>query len=378
MDSPEGNRALTRREVLRGAAAAALAAAGLPACGRAPSPRTQKGARMELNRGPRWRGFNIHNMFASSEDYRPFEETDFQWMAEWGFNTVRIPVAYNLVADVADTSKLKEKGLAELDRGIELARQHKLHACLDMHVAPGYAYHQGQFADQGNLWKDERMQQAFCGLWRMFAQRYQEVPSAQLSFNLINEPATSLGHMTREEHNRVIRRATAAVREVSPDRPIIADGLEWGGQPLPELVDLNIGQSGRFYVPFHLTHYKAEWAGPEAMTWPEPVWPGLVEGRRAWNRDALDAYYRPWVELKKQGVFVSCGEGGAYNKTPHPVVLAWLRDVMSVLKEHDIGYLVWNFRGAFGILDSGRKDATYEDYHGHKLDRPMLELLREF
>jgi endoglucanase len=39
---------------------------------------------------------------------------------------------------------------------------------------------------------------------------------------------------------------------------------------------------------------------------------------------------------------------------------------------------VWNFRGAFGILDSGRKDATYEDYHGHKLDRPMLELLREF
>ena len=27
------------------------------------------------------------------------------------------------------------------------------------------------------------------------------------------------------------------------------------------------------------------------------------------------------------GVGVHCGEGGAYNKTPHKVVLAWLRDV---------------------------------------------------
>jgi len=28
------------------------------------------------------------------------------------------------------------------------------------------------------------------------------------------------------------------------------------------------------------------------------------------------------------------------------------------------------------VLDSGRKDVQYEDWHGHKLDRKMLDLLK--
>ena len=33
---------------------------------------------------------------------------------------------------------------------------------------------------------------------------------------------------------------------------------------------------------------------------------------------------------------------------------------------------------SFGVLDSGRKDVAYEDWHGHKLDTELLALLREF
>lgn len=33
--------------------------------------------------------------------------------------------------------------------------------------------------------------------------------------------------------------------------------------------------------------------------------------------------------------------------------------------------------GDFGILDSERKDVAYEDWHGHLLDRKMLDLLQE-
>jgi len=39
---------------------------------------------------------------------------------------------------------------------------------------------------------------------------------------------------------------------------------------------------------------------------------------------------------------------------------------------------MWNFRGGFGILDSERADVQYEDFKGHKLDRKMLELIKEF
>ncbi len=33
---------------------------------------------------------------------------------------------------------------------------------------------------------------------------------------------------------------------------------------------------------------------------------------------------------------------------------------------------------AFGILDSQRQDVAYEDWHGHNLDRQLLDLLRRF
>jgi hypothetical protein len=35
------------------------------------------------------------------------------------------------------------------------------------------------------------------------------------------------------------------------------------------------------------------------------------------------------------------------------------------------------FRGDFGVMNSGRKDIEYEDWHGHKLDRKMLEMLQK-
>ena len=39
---------------------------------------------------------------------------------------------------------------------------------------------------------------------------------------------------------------------------------------------------------------------------------------------------------------------------------------------------MWNFRGPFGILDSGRRDVQYEEFEGHKLDRKLLELLQRY
>ena len=71
-----------------------------------------------------------------------------------------------------------------------------------------------------------------------------------------------------------------------------------------------------------------------------------------------------------------CGECGCWNRTPHEVFLAWFEDVLDLLTSHGIGYALWNFRGAFGVLDSGRADVAYEPWHGHQLDRALLELLR--
>ncbi|MDO4571622.1 MAG: cellulase family glycosylhydrolase [Planctomycetia bacterium] len=91
----------------------------------------------------------------------------------------------------------------------------------------------------------------------------------------------------------------------------------------------------------------------------------------------VEKYIRPWQEWEKLGG-VMVGEFGAFNKTPHHVVLAWMRDLMSNWRDAGWGWALWNFRGSIGVLDSGREDVDYVDFHGHKLDRKMMDLLQEF
>jgi len=86
----------------------------------------------------------------------------------------------------------------------------------------------------------------------------------------------------------------------------------------------------------------------------------------------------PWKKLEARGVGVHVGEWGCYNRTPHPVALAWMRDCLENWKAAGFGWALWNLRGSFGILDSERTDVAYENFEGHKLDRKMLNLLREY
>lgn len=75
---------------------------------------------------------------------------------------------------------------------------------------------------------------------------------------------------------------------------------------------------------------------------------------------------------------VHVGEWGCYNKTPHDVALAWMRDLLSLWQEVGWGHAMWNLKGDFGVLNSRRADVKYENFKGHQLDRKMLELVREF
>ena len=101
---------------------------------------------------------------------------------------------------------------------------------------------------------------------------------------------------------------------------------------------------------------------------------GATDGRTYLKKTMIDA----WQPAFDAGVFTMVGEFGAFNHTPHAIVLAWMEDNLRLWKENNLGWALWNFTGAFGVLDSGRKDVQYEDYSGHKLDRKMLDLLLRY
>jgi endoglucanase len=323
---------------------------------------------------PRWRGFNLLNLFTVASDGN-FKEEDFQWISEWGFDFVRIPMTYTQWIEGDDVYKIKEEGLAKVDRVVRLGQKYGVHVDLSFHRAPGFSVNPER-KEPFNLWKDEEALKAFCFHWALFTKRYKGISSKELSFNLVNEPTTPNEMMSREDHERVIRAVTAVVRKLDTERLIIADGISWGNEPLLELSDLDIAQSCRSYLPMGVSHYRASWVGGE--NWPVPVWPGNSRPGDPWDRSALEQHYKRWTELAAKGIGIHCGEGGAYSYTPHDVFLNWFRDVLEILKELNIGYALWNFTGGFGVLDSERADVAYEDWHGHKLDKKLLKLLQQF
>ena len=89
----------------------------------------------------------------------------------------------------------------------------------------------------------------------------------------------------------------------------------------------------------------------------------------------MNGFLDQWIELKESGTPVHVGEWGVYNQTPHDVTLRFMENRLMAMQSAGLGWALWNFRGQFGILDSGREDVEYKDWHGHKLDRKMLELL---
>src|SRR3954454_13916966 len=75
---------------------------------------------------PRWRGFNLLEMFMATQAKR-FREEDFAWIAELGFNFVRLPLDYRAWTDPGDWRKLREDRLVWVDEAVDLGRKHGIH-----------------------------------------------------------------------------------------------------------------------------------------------------------------------------------------------------------------------------------------------------------
>jgi aryl-phospho-beta-D-glucosidase BglC (GH1 family) len=277
-----------------------------------------------------------------------------------------------------DVLKFKESTLAKVDRTVDLCRKHKLHLSLNFHRAPGYCINDGK-REPFDLWSDKRAEDAFVQHWDVFAKRYQGVSSKELSFNLLNEaPSVRKGYMSREDYARVMTRAANQIRERTPDRIIIIDGLGVGNEVIPELIPSKMAQSVHAYWPAGISHYRASWVDSKS-DFPMPTWPlKNADGSVQADRNIMEKRFAVWADLARKGIGVHCGECGCFNKTPYEVFLAWFEDVMQILKTYNVGYALWNFRGTFGILDTGRTDIQHEDWHGHKLDRRLLAMLQKY
>jgi hypothetical protein len=231
----------------------------------------------------------------------------------------------------------------------------------------------------------------------MFAKRYAG-EGDYLSFNLINEPmgvATSI-------YQKFIRRMVGAIKEHDPDRFIIVDGNSVARAPVPDITDLNVGQSFHCYEPMWATHLGASWVHAAYIYDENPTYPGKPPNMEKYlkakpsfedrwffefykdiycDRTWLEKTYKSWFEFsRKTGTFIHCGESGVYSrKISRESQLKWYGDAFDMTKAHNVGCAIWNLRGPFGVINTGQQSISTEKLpDGSLLDRELLELFQKY
>ena len=417
----------TRRDLLKTAATLASVAilpfgfADLEFSGQgASTTKTDASKSKAPAKNPSWYGFNLLEYFSTDRDwmkYFPYKndgmflEDDFRWIRDWGFNWVRLPMDYRFWT-APDLFTINEKQIEPIDRAIRLGEKYGVHVNVCLHRAPGLCILDTMnekltgiavTKEKTDVFTDPHTRDAFVHQWIFFADRYKGIPSQRLSFNLVNEPiplpnAGELAELqsrgpvktadffNRErlqrhakDYTRVAAAAADAIRERDPERMVVTDGYPGGGAPIPALFDTGMLQSCHTYNPIQLTHHQCEWVrGILTGTEPPPTWPLRDDkGQVICNRQVLATLFHPWAQLAALGVPIHFGEMGCYKHTPPDVVLPWFDDTLDIVGELNSGWALWNFRGPFGVLDTERPGTKFEDWKGHKLDRPLLTLLQK-
>jgi len=173
-------------------------------------------------------------------------KADIDAMAKWGFNSVRLPMHFNLYTlpieqePVQGQNTWLEQGFAMTDALIAWAKANNMYVILDLHAAPGGQGNDFAISDRNpntpSLWQSGANRQKMIELWRKLAQRYANEPAVG-AYDIINEPNWGFEnaddkHGCKETKNEPLKKllvdVTKAIRSVDTKHMIIIEGNCWG------------------------------------------------------------------------------------------------------------------------------------------------------
>lgn len=297
-------------------------------------------------------------------------EEDIKQIASWGMDHVRLPIDYPVLEDDSVPFQYKEEGFGYVDRCIGWCETYGLNIILDIHKAPGYAFHS---LNDNRLFDDEFLQRRYISLWETFAKRYKAYGN-NVVFELLNE----IVEPDSSRWNVLSRRAVEAIRTVDTNRIIIIGGNHYNSvntlTELEPISDPNLVYTFHFYEPHIFTHQKAGWEPlMKELDFEIPYPSGretydqyLMKSEDFKNRykcyekqdkDFLISFLRPALEFaKERKVRLYCGEYGVIDQASMDSNLRWHTDFCGLLSEYGIGRAVWSYKLMdFPMVDGASK-----------------------
>ncbi|KPL15974.1 MAG: glycosyl hydrolase family 5 [Bacteroides sp. SM23_62] len=316
------------------------------------------------------KGTNLAHWLSQSrqrgEERRLFiQEKDIEYIAELGFDHVRLPIDEEQMWD--EQGNRHKDAFEIMNNCIEWSIKNNLRVIIDLHILRSHHFN----AEVKPLWTDPGEQEKFCDLWRDLSSDLRKYPVSMVAYELLNEAVAD----DAEDWNKLLDKCFAVVREMEPERLIVIGSNRWQSvSTFDELKvpdDKHIILSYHFYEPFLLTHYHASWTGLRDYSGPVH-YPGIIitqeefealpedqkdEAKdwigKAFNKQAItDMMEKAFRKAKELNLPLYCGEFGVLKGAPEEDRLNWYADMMEIFKENNVGSANWNYKsGQFGLVN---------------------------
>lgn len=244
---------------------------------------------------------------------------DIDSLKAWGFNSVRLPMHYNLYTlpiekeQVAGENTWLDEGFKMTDDLLKWCEANEMYLILDLHAAPGGQGMDANISDydttKPSLWESEANKKKMVAFWVKLAERYKDKKWIG-GYDIINEPNWNFSGTNKngcdEKLNAPLRalqlEITKAIRTVDKNHLVIIEGNCWGNN-----------YSGMF-----------------------PLWDKnmALSFHKYWNYND-QASIQDIVNLRKEhNVPIWMGEGGENSNV-------WFKESISLLEKNNIGWAFW-------------------------------------
>lgn len=329
------------------------------------------------------KGVNLSHWLSQCFGWSPratfITEKDIKFIDSIGMDHVRIPIDEDQMW--FENGEKNVESFNYLHTCINWCRKYNLRVLVDLHIIRAHHFNAQNGEGKNVLWTDTVAQENFVKLWYQLSEELKKYSTDSLAYEFLNEPVAK----DPEDWNKLVAKCHAAIRKLEPERYIMIGSNEWQTPrmfpylKIPEN-DKRIILAFHYYEPLFITHYSAYWTSFKDYKGPV-FYPGksipdsivetikdssnellmkrLAESNRYYDKNVLAEDLKPvFDKAKALGLPVICTEFGAYNKIDPELRRKYYNDIMTVFRENNVAWSIWDLKGDFGLLKYDR--TTYQ------------------
>ena len=226
-------------------------------------------------------------------------EADINAIANWGFNSVRVALHYNLLTLPIEDEPIEgentwiEEGFERIDELMDWCTANNIYLILDLHAAPGGQGSDSAISDydpdKPSLWESELNRDKTVALWGQLADRYKDEPWMG-GYGLLNE--VNWWPLDGSVLRAFYIETTQAIRAVDQNHIIFIGGNSWSNDfsGLTPPWDSNLVYEFHKYWSYNDTE-SIQWVLDMQNQHNIPLWCGETgENSNVWYKDAMSLY----------------------------------------------------------------------------------------